>query len=58
MALIYSLPVHDAEASGRNCLLVVLPVPGVPPERTMLKGSPAVVLFDFAPRFPTGADPN
>lgn len=39
-------------------LLLVLPVPGVPPERTMFKGSPPVILVDFAQKFPTGADPR
>jgi hypothetical protein len=38
-------------------MLLVLPVPGVPPERTMFKGSPPVILVDFARKFPTGADP-
>ncbi len=39
------------------CLvLLVLPVPGVPPERTMFKGSPPVIVYDFARSFPAGAD--
>ncbi len=39
-------------------VLLVMPVPGVPPERTMFKGSPPVILIDFARKFPTRADPQ
>ncbi len=39
-------------------VLLLLPVPGIPPERTMFKGSAPVILVDFARKFPTGADPK